>query len=268
MLSSVSSASPQHAVLPPPDVTPARGLSSEEQLLMLLVYSQVKQMNGAETSINLSYEQLEQLRQEAAEALRQAQEAQESSGFWGAISDFLGSDVAAIATAVAAAAAVVATGGAAAAVVAAVAVAISLAAQHAEELGIPPEVALVAAVVAAVASLCVGNAGSLFKVCDTVKTIAGQVNVIATATGGAATIGAGTTGAVKGHYDGAAQHCRADARSADGRAELTNADIQDAIQRIAEAMDQKLKAVDWTSTELARDNQTSSAVLLTVGGES
>lgn len=268
MLSSVSTAAPQHAVLPPPDMTPAHGLSPEEQLLVLMVYSQVKQMNGAEASINLSYEQLEQLRQEAAEALRQAQEAQESSGFWGAISDFLGSDVAAIATAVAAAAAVVATGGAATAIVAAVAVAASIAAKHAEELGIPPEVAMVVAVVAAVASLCCGNAGSLFEVCDTVKTIAGQVNVMATAYGGVATIGAGTTGAVRGHYDGLAQHRRADARSADGQSELTNGEIEDAIRRIADAMDQKLKAVDWASCELARDNETSSAVLLTVGGES
>jgi hypothetical protein len=104
-------------------------------------------------------------------------------------------------------------------------------------------------------------------VCDAVKTVAGQVNVIATACGGAATIGAGTTSAVKGHYDGVAQHYRADARSADGQTELTNAEIQDAIRRIAAAMDQKLQAVDWASTELARDNQTSSAVLLTVGGE-
>jgi hypothetical protein len=247
-------------------MTAARSLSSEEQLLALLVYSQLKQMDCAETSIAVSGEQLEQLKQEAAAALQRAQEAQEDSGFWGAIADFLGSDIGQVAAVVAAAAAVVATAGAGSAIVAAVAAAVSIAAQRAEELGIPPEVAMVIAIVAAVASLCVGNGAGLFDIGNAVKTTAANVHTAATVAQGAATVGAGGATVAKGKYDGDVQHARADARSANGRTELEKSQIDEATQRLAAALDQHLRVLEQGSQMIQHENNATTMVLCTMGG--
>src|SRR5262245_11387228 len=104
---------------------PPGGLSAEEQLLALNIYTQVSQLDSAKTSVNLNAEQLERLREQVKHALDEAQKAHHKSGFWHSLSKLFGSDLASIATAVAAVAAVVATGGAAAAIIAVVAAAAS-----------------------------------------------------------------------------------------------------------------------------------------------
>src|SRR3970040_2244036 len=75
------------------------GASAEERMLALIVYTQTSQLNSAETSINLSFEQLEQLRDEVKRALEQAKEAKKDAGFWGDLAKLLGSDLATIASA-------------------------------------------------------------------------------------------------------------------------------------------------------------------------
>ena len=242
------------------------GLSPEARLLALVIHSQVSQMHSAETSINLSYEDLAKLRQEAIDAIHRAREAEADSGFWGALSDFFGGEVGAIAAAVAALAAVVATGGAAAAVLAAVAAAASIAAQHAEELGIPPEVAIGIAIVATAASLCCGNAGALFKVSDVVKAVACQVRVAATATGGVAAAASGGTGIAAASYARDAQDARADARWANGGEDLANADIDEAIRLFSRVMDQKLFATDQVTQMQQNEQKSRTAMMFNLAG--
>jgi hypothetical protein len=142
----------------------ASQLSCEERMLALIVYTQTSQLETAETQVTLSAEQLEKLRGDVLHALREAREAKQESGFWGDLADIFGSDLASIATAVAAAAAVVASGGSAAAILAVVAAGATIAADHAEELGIPTEVAMAIAVAASVAGLLCGDMKGLFKV--------------------------------------------------------------------------------------------------------
>lgn len=242
------------------------GLAPEERFLALVVFSQVSQIDAAKLTINLSYDELAQLRQEARDALEQARQAQQSSGFWGALGDFLGSDVGAIASAVAAMAAVVATGGAAAAVIGAVAAAASLAAQHAEELGIPPEIAMGIAIAAAAVSLCCGNAGALFKVKDAVKVAACQVQVAATVVGGVALGGSGGARIAAASYAQDAQSARADARFASGQQLLQDASIDDALELFARAMDDKTFALDQVSQGLRNQQNAESIVLLSLAG--
>jgi hypothetical protein len=241
-------------------------ISPEERLLALIVFSQTTQANFAETSIQLSYDELDRLRQQAIDALQQALEAKKDSGFWSAISELFGSDIASIAAVVVAAAAVIATGGAATAIVAAVAAAAALAAKHAEDLGIPAELAVAIAVVAAVASLCCGNGAALFKVSDTVRTVACHVRNVAGAVNGAATAIGGVASAVQGKYDSDALHAEADARWANGRSDLENASIEDAIAMLRELLEQRSSMTKDVASMLHRQQQAENTSLLTMAG--
>jgi hypothetical protein len=230
-------------------------------MLALIVYTQTSQLNAAETSINLSFEQLEQLREEVKRALEQAKEAKKDAGFWGDLAKLLGSDLATIASAVAAVAAVVATGGAAAAILAVIAVSASLAADHAEELGIPAEVAMAVGVAAGVASLCCGNGAGLFEVTKSVKDTAGTVQVYANVVGGSAKAAGGGASMVEAKYEFDAQHASADARLADGRQDLVSTDIDDAIDRLSGALDRQRSATQLASDIQQQDSATYQFIL-------
>src|SRR4051812_50173051 len=78
------------------------GLSPEERLLALVVYTQTTQLDAAQTSVNLNFDQLEKLREEVKKALDAAREAKKDAGFWGGLANIFGGDVASIASAVAA----------------------------------------------------------------------------------------------------------------------------------------------------------------------
>jgi hypothetical protein len=214
-------------------------VTPEERLLALVVYSQLTQADTAKESVNMSFDELAKLRQEVKEALDKAKEAQHRSGFWGAISSILGGDIGAIASAVAAVAAVVATGGAAAAVLAVVASAVSLASQHAKELGIPPEIAMGIGIVAAGAALCCGNIGGFFQASEAAKKIATTVKLVAGITAGVAQSAGAGTSIASGVFGKVATDAQADASWAGGQQDLTNMDIDDAMKSLAAALDQQ-----------------------------
>jgi hypothetical protein len=241
-------------------------LSSEERLLALVVYSQASQMNEAKTSVNLNAEQLEKLRDQVKKALDEARDAKKDSGFWGGLAKIFGSDLASIATAVAAVAAVVASGGAAAAILAVVAAAATMAADHAKELGIPTEVAMAIAIAASVASLCCGDGKALFKVGDTVKDVAKDVKVVAQASAAAFQVEGAGCGMVAAKYEQDAGYFQADARSAEGRQDLVSADIDEALERLAAAVDHQNSAVELTSGVLQRGSAANYAILNNWGG--
>ena len=138
---------------------PSCGASPEARMLALMVHNQLAQGESARTSIQLSEEQLQRLRETIREALAEAREAQDDSGFWGDVGDVLGGDIATLAQVVAVAAACVATGGAAAIALGAISIACTVAAKYADELGIPPKVAIGIAIAAAVTSLASGQFG-------------------------------------------------------------------------------------------------------------
>jgi len=239
----------------------ATALTPEERLLALVVYSQLNQMDAAKTTVSLSFDELARLRQEVKEAVDRAREAQHHSGLLGAISSFLGGDVAAVAGAIAAVAAVVATGGAAAAVLAVIASAASIAAQHAKELGIPPGVAVAIGIVAAGAALCSGNASGLLHVSDAVKSVACDVKLVAGIAAGAANCGAGATSIGKGAYDKDAQNALADARFSSGQQDVTNFDIDDAIKSLSASLDQQHAVFD-AYTQGSKSDQASCSLVL------
>lgn len=242
------------------------GLSPEERLLALVVYTQASQMNEAKTSVNLNAEQLEKLREQVKKALDEAREAKKDSGFWGGLAKLFGSDLASVASAVAAVAAVVATGGGAAAILAVVAAAATLAADHAKELGIPTEVAMAIAIAASVASLCCGDGKALFKVSDTVKEIAKDVKVVAQASSAAFKAEGAGCGMVAANYERDAGHARADARLAQGHQDLVSADIEEALDRFSSALDDQNSAVKLTSGVLQQSSAANHALLSNWGG--
>lgn len=266
MIQATSSATPAQAPSFVSMSATSGGASTEERLLALIVYTQSSQLNSAETSIHLSAEQLEALREEVKHALEQAKEAKKDAGFWGDIADFLGSDLATVASAVAAVAAVVATGGAAAAVLAVVAASASFAAQHAEELGIPPEVAMAVAIAAGVASICCGNGQGLFEVTKTVKDTATTVQTSATVVAGSAKAAGGGASIASAKYESDAQHHHADAQLADGRQDLVSIDIDDAIARLGEALDRQRSATELTSDIQYQDSATHQFILSNFAG--
>jgi hypothetical protein len=242
------------------------GLSPEERLLALVVYSQASQMSEAKTSVNLNAEQLEKLREQVKKALDEAREAKKDSGFWGGLAKIFGSDLATIASAVAAVAAVVASGGAAAAILAVVAAAATLAADHAKELGIPTEVAMVIAIAASVGSLCCGDGTALFKVSDTVKQVATDVKLVGQASSAAFRAEGGGFGMVAAKYDRDAGYLQADARLAAGRQDLASADIDEALDRFSSALDHQNSAVKLTSGVLQQSSAANYAILNNWGG--
>jgi len=237
------------------------GLSPEERMLALIVYSQASQMAEAKTTINMNAEQLEKLREQVKEALDKAREAKHHSGFWGSLSKLFSGDIASIASAVAAVAAVIATGGAAAAVLAVVAVAASFAAEHAKELGIPPGVAMAIAIGASAAALCCGNAKGLLDLGKVVQDTAKTVKLVATVTQGTAMAAGGGCHMVEGKFERDAGYLEADARSAQGQQRIVSSDIDEALDWFSEAVDHQNKATRLTSDIQLQSSSSNDAIL-------
>ncbi len=242
------------------------GVSPEERLLALVVYTQSSQLNAAQTSVNLNFDQLEKLREQVKKALDEAREAKKDAGFWGGIAKIFGGDLASVASAVAAVAAVVASGGAAAAVLAAVAAAATIAADHAKDLGIPPEVAMAIAVTACVAGLCCGDAKGLFKVSDAVASAASKTRMWATAGAAAFKAAGGGAGVVEGKFEEDAGLHHADAHWAAGRHDVVSADIDDALDRFRAAVDHQDSAIKTTSSIQQQSAASDYAILNNWGG--
>lgn len=241
-------------------------LSPEERVLALIVYNQSSRMSAAKTQVALNAEQLEKLREQVKQALDQAREAKQDHGFWAGLADFFGGDLASIASAVAAVAAVVATGGAAAAILAAVAAAATLAADHAEELGIPTEVAMVIAITASIAGLCCGEAQGLFKVGEVARGVAKDVKLAGNVAAGAFQIGGAGLGLAAANYERDAQYLQADARAAAGRQELVASDIDAALDDLTAALTRQNRAAQLTSGIQRQSAETHYALLNNWGG--
>ncbi len=242
------------------------GLSSEEQMLALIVFTQASQMGEAKTSINLNAEQLEKLREQVREALEKAREAEKDSGFWGGLAKIFGGDLASIASAVAALAMVIASGGTAAAILAVIATAVSFAAEHAEELGIPVEVAMAIAVAASVAALCCGDGKGLFEVSQKVENIAGRVKTCASAAALTSKAGGAVCGASAAGFERVARYEHANAELADGRQDLVAADMNEALDRLSAAFDDQNAAVERVSSIQQQSASSAYAILSNWGG--
>jgi hypothetical protein len=260
-------ASASTAPVPDPSlIASSSALSTEERLLAMIVYSQAARMSEARTSIELNADQLEKLREQVKEALDEAREAQKDSGFWGGLAKIFGSDLASIASAVAAIAAVIATGGTAAAILAVVATAASLAAEHAEELGIPMEVAMAIALAASVAAVCCGDGKALFKISDRVKDVAKVVQTYASAAAVTFKAEGFVCGSAAAAYEKLAKYEQANARMADGRQDLASADMDEAFARLSAAFDHQNSAVERASAIQQQSAASSFAVLSNWGG--
>jgi hypothetical protein len=244
----------------------APALSPEEQLLALMVHAQATQMKDARQTINLNAEQLEELREQVKKALDDAREAKKDAGFWGGLSKLFKGDLATLASAVAALAATVATAGSAAAVLAVVAAAATFAANHAEELGIPPEVATAVAIGASVAALCCGNASGLLDLGGRAGDAARGVETWSTVAQHGLKIGGSACDARAAGFEHDAAYAHAEARSADGQQDLVNIDIDEALDRLSSALDNQLSAVQQTSSMQQQTTATNHALLSSWGG--
>ncbi len=242
------------------------GLTPEERLLALVVYTQSSQLDAAQTSVNLNFEQLEKLREQVKKALDEARDAKKDAGFWGGLANIFGGDLASIASAVAAVAAVIATGGAAAAILAVVAAAATIAADHAKELGIPPEVAMAIAVTACVAGLCCGDARGLFEVSKSVAGAAAKTHTWATAGAAAFKAAGGGAGVVEGKFEEDAGLNYADARGAEGHEDVVLADIDEALDRFAAAVEHQDGAIRIASSIQNQSAAGDYAILSNWGG--
>jgi hypothetical protein len=274
----VSVATSYAAVESPPSTS--CGASPEARVLALMVHSQLAQGDSARTSIKLSEEQLQRLRETIREALAEAREAQDDSGFWGDIGDVLGGDIATLAQVVAMAAACVATGGAAAIALTAIAVACTVASKYADELGIPPKVAIGIALAAAVTSIASGQVGGaaqgmslvgasggavqtgssvaqVSKLTQLAKDVASVARIVAPAASAAGAIAQG----VSGYYEGEAAHRTADAQAARNRETLEGMDLDAAIDLLARAIDRELAAFE-AANEIAVSNQYSDQLIV------
>lgn len=262
---------------PPPNC----GASPEARMLALMVHNQLAQGDSARTSIKLSEEQLQRLRESIREALAEAREAQDDSGFWGDIGDVLGGDIATLAQVVAVAAACVATGGAAAIALGAIAIACTVAAKYADELGIPPKVAIGIAIAAAVTSIASGQlggaaqgasalgasgsaaaqAGSSAAQVSKLTHLAQDVGAVARLVAPSASAAGALANGVSGYYAGQSAHHTADAQSARNQEALEAMDLDTAIDLLACAIDRELDAYE-SANEIAVSNQNSNQLIV------
>jgi len=238
----------------------------EQRLLALIVYNQLIQSQGAETSVELSHEELKLLREEVHEALEKAREAQEDSGFWSDISDAFSGDIAGLAQLVVVAAATVASGGTAAVVLGAIALGATLASKYAEELGIPPKVAMCIGIAAAVASVASGNIGGGAQAIGTTAQIANGVKSWASGVEAAALVAGGTAHGISGQYSGDAIEHRADARSAKLGEDLESMELDDAIELLSAAVDRQTAAFEGTAAIMQGQQQTSERIIQSFSG--
>lgn len=266
MISTVQSGATPSSVAPPSVEVQRSGASPEARLLALMVYSQLAQCEGAETSVALNQNQLAELRRQVREALEEAKEANDDSGFWGDIGDVLGGDIATLAGMVAIAAAAVATGGVAAAALAAVAIGCSLASKYGEELGLPPKVALCIGLVAVAASIAAGNVGAAAQVSNAATAgagaaqatrlaqVAGDVAKVAKLVQPAATGAGAVANGVSGYYASEALQEQANARASDNDSELVSMNIDDAIALLGQAIERQASLLE-TGNRIVTANQ-------------
>lgn len=228
--------------------------SAEGRLLVMIIQNQLTQGESAKANINISDEQLKHLRELVSEALEAAREAQDDSGFWGEISSVLGSDLGTLCQVVAVAAASVCSFGTAAVALAAIVVACTLASKYADDLGIPPKVAIGLGIAAAVGSAACGNVGSASAsvasaAAETGTTaarviqIAGHVRDVARVGAAVCTAGSAVATGVSGYYEGEALDDNADAQAARNRQTTVNMDLDQAIDLLGAAIDRELAAM-------------------------
>lgn len=181
------------------------GGTAEIQMLVMMVQAELVQGDVAKSSVNLSEQQLKDLREQVREALQKAREAEEHSGFFGALGDVLGGDIGTLAGLVVIAAASVVSGGAAALVLGAIAVGCTLASKYADELGIPPNLAIGLGVAAAVATVASGNVGGVAQAAGgTAASGAAAGSSVAAGAGSAAASAAATAGGAAAAASGGA----------------------------------------------------------------
>jgi len=256
------------------------GASPEARLLALMVQNQLVQGESAKTSVDLSSEELKQLRETVRQALEAAREANEDSGFWGAIGDVLGGDIATLAEVVVVAAAAVATGGAAAVVLAAITIGCSLASKYADELGIPPKVAIGIGIAAAVTSVATGNlaagggvasltsasngaavVGSEAAQVSRLTQIAQKVKFVASLIAPAAAGAGAGANLVSGYYQSEALDHDADAHAAQSREKLESMEIDAAINLLSKAIDRQLAAMGEMTQTLEANQQSKQLIV-------
>jgi hypothetical protein len=266
---------------PPAVSSPGQcGASPEARLLALMVQNQLVQGESAKTSVNLSKEELKQLRETVRQALEEAREANEDSGFWGDIGDVLGGDIATLAEVVAVAAAAVATGGAAAVVLAAITIGCALASKYADELGIPPNVAIGLGIAAAVTSVASGNLAAGGEVASLTSAskgamavgteaaqvsrltqIAREVKFAANLVAPAATGAGAAANLVSGYYESEAVDHNADAHAAQSREKLESMEIDAAVKLLGKAIDHQLAAMGEMTQTLEANQQSKQLIV-------
>lgn len=253
------------------------GASPEARMLALIVYTQLVQGESAQASVQLNEQQLKELRAAVKEAIEQAREANEDSGFWGDIGDALGGDLASLAQVVAIAAACVASGGTAAIVLGAIAIGCSLASKYADELGIPPDVAIGIGIAGAVAAVAAGNVGAAGGLAGTASgasqvgtgaaqtsklaEVAVKVKTVADVAGAAAEGGGAIANTASGYYASEAVDHRATAQQAQAASTLESMDIDEAIQQLEKAIDRQMAACS-TAQEISVANQRSNQLVI------
>lgn len=277
MVGSIQASTTASASAPSQLAPQSCGASPEARMLALMVYTQLVQGESAQTSVKLNEQQLKDLRAQVREAIERAREANEDSGFWGDIGDVLGGDLASLAQVVAIAAACVATGGTAALVLGAIAIGSSLAAKYADELGIPPNVAIGIGIAGAVASVAAGNVGAAGGLAGTASgasqigsgaaqaskltQAALQVRSAANLVGATAQAGGAIASTASGLHAADAVDHQATAQKARASSTLESMDIDEALDQLEKAVDRQMAACA-TAQEISTATQQSNQLVM------
>jgi hypothetical protein len=228
-------------------------------MLACIMNSRGSQEATARANIEHAHELLERARDELEKAMARAEEAGDDAGFWGDVSNALGSDVASIAGLTAAVALAVATGGAGApAVIALVAAGLAVGAKVGQELGADPRLVAALSASGALLGLFAGNAAGAGSAWTTVAQVSSAVQSGASAAGGGASI-------AEGHYRGQEIDARADQTAAQGRQNQQWLRIDLAIAELERACRDVSQAKERASSVVETENGGNAAILSKIG---
>lgn len=228
-------------------------------ILECMVNSRGAQNGSARADAEHARALLERAREQIKQALERAEAAEDKGGFWGDVSNLLGSDIASIAGVIAAAAVTIGTCGAGAPAVLAVAAAmLTIGAKVGQELGADPRVMLALGGCGTLVGLLGGNAASAGTAWKTIALVANGAQGLATTAGGTAKV-------IEGQYRGDAVEYQAEATAARGRQADAWLRLDLAIDAIDRACREVSSAQERTSNIVKDESDEHSAVISRVG---
>lgn len=219
----------------PSNSTSTAPTSFSAGVMALMLESSAVRSQSSKLDVQLNSQEMQRLRAEVERAIEAAREAQEDAGMWGGIADFFDGDVARLAQVVAVAALAVGSGGSAVPLLVG-AMALTAAAQAAEQAGLDPKLCMALAVAGGLLGVLAGGGAGAAGLSGSIAQYANMTAAGATVVGGGSTV-------VQKYYE-------ADVTRANAGADRTRAKQQE-LELLVQQIIERLGQIERDTTRAA-----------------